>query len=167
VNSIPVDPLAETSDPLIRPQPTWIGIVVLVVAALLVGAFTFSAVEALRPGQSFGHRMVQVFFAALLLILPARVVWVGIRRRVRTGSWSVSPEERRANLTKAAATRPLPRWLDFTFPILFVLIAAINLRKSWNSHLQGLDLFYATFWIAFAVYSVWSAFRQFKRKNRQ
>jgi hypothetical protein len=141
---VPATPLPSSSDSpaplperLLRPPHrgvmigVWVGLGVLFVAP--AGLFLWIA---LCPEQSVSGRVMGLVMAAAMLFVPGRMLWVAVRRRVRTGSWRISDEERLANRRKFAA-RPGSK------------LAWVSKHSKWL----------ATFWVVLAGFWIWQSLR--------
>jgi MFS family permease len=103
-----------------------IGIVVCMVVFLVAPAVWFIW-AATCSDESLGFRGGLLLFAAALLVLPGRSAWFALRRKWKTGRWSISPEERLEMRGKWAAwdTPSRQKKVKIAATILWVMNAGL------------------------------------------
>jgi len=140
-----------------------------VVIGVLVGLFLlmvipglFSLWFALCGSQTTTQRAIFLLIATVALALPARIIWISCRRKLKTGQWSPSPEERRQLRAKSAG-KTLPKWLNpvmaFAYILVTVVVAVTAVRKPfdiWNYA-------FLPVWTALAAQSLWQMVRDYRK----
>jgi hypothetical protein len=133
---------------------------------------------AFRPSQVLHIRLMMFSAAALALALPARAAWVVLRRKRKTGQWSISDEERQKWLAKnAEAKAKKPAWLRYvpswlrndtrdpqgmilSFAITFTPIAIINIVMAYRRHFDAFDCFIAALWVLLVSFCIGNLLRK-------
>jgi hypothetical protein len=160
--------------PLWRRVRAWT--IICGIYALLLGMVWWSinlVSSVIKPGVAWDDRAYKLLGAAALLVIPGKVAWVFIKRKLVTGSWLVmTPEEkakvaarraaRQCSATQGAACRrPRQPWITY----------AVN----WASHRSGdqnarllertlawtvivLYAAYVLFWAAFGLMGIVASF---------
>jgi hypothetical protein len=133
----------------------------LVAPAVWLIACTFD------PDSTPGGRPLVLAAAALLLALPARVAFVVLRRRRKTGLWSVrsTPEERIQLAAKWS--RPVRPWLKKLATAIWIVAAALWMWGSISNLIRSprsvTDWLMAVVWSWILAGNIWSYVRKSKR----
>jgi hypothetical protein len=132
-----------------------------VVAAILAGMFlllflpgVFTLYLGVTPGGNLRERLLLLALAATFLFLPARMAWVSIGRKLRTGKWTPSPEERLKNRAKWSSTGPSP-WFLRAVPALNIVCALAWIGIAIHSRTEIWSWTVAVIWVGICVQSLY------------
>jgi uncharacterized protein with PQ loop repeat len=149
------------------------GIITFVVLFMILPAACLIA-QSFSTDVTRTERLLVLTLAALLLLLPGRIMQLAIRRRVKTGRWSLrpSPAERAENFARLARQRT-PQQLRRTSTLLWLcdgitlplyLIVLWKYLKPNHAPLDSIDRVIAGFWILMIALSLFSIYRKLTQK---
>jgi hypothetical protein len=156
------------ADPIMLPKPLRRGMVVGIlafVAIFMVAPAVLLIWLAFCAEQAVPLRIGSLVLAALLLALPVRGVWMASARKLRTGRWGTSPEDR-LRWREKYASRGTPRWFKPAMTGLSVVYAGAGLALlTFAKHPDNLTRSMGVLFIAIAALDIWSSYRKRKSKS--
>jgi hypothetical protein len=155
-------PISRIPKPLSRRA---IAIALAFVALFLVAPGIMCIRMAFCLDQTLGLRLAFLIMAAVALFLPGWIAWVSVRRKLKTGSWGASPEERLRWKEKYASHGP-PKWFKPMTTILSVVFACEGLAVLiFAKHPDSMTRCMGVLFVTIAASDIWSSYRKRKSKS--
>jgi hypothetical protein len=140
------------------------------VAAILTGFILFLVIPgvfsiwfAFSQEQPLAGRLLFLALAACSLFLPAWVAVASVRRKLTTGKWTPSAEER-MQLRAESAAKKFPTWIDPLIAAANLFLAAVYVFLAVRDE-SVLWYVIAAVWILIALQSLWQFYRKFHRST--
>ena len=144
------------------------------VTVFLVAPAVWLVIVAVQEGSTWRDWLLLGSLAAILLLLPARIVWVQVRRRWKTGAWSLrpTPEERIAlhakwGVPKTGMLWRIARssWFTSGISVLSCALVLGTLLRPHHPPLSRTDVTVVVVLVLSVVLNLWILLRGSKRNE--
>ncbi|WP_089840223.1 hypothetical protein [Granulicella pectinivorans] len=170
---LPTDPVQLPQRFLQAPKRSTVVIVTLFIALFFITPAVAFTAMAWRSCDGASWRILFASVAILLFALPARIAFIARRRKIRTGQWPATAEER-LEMRRKWGRWGEPRWMSRSAPwlgygtvLVWSAMALLKLRQ-WHTRTHApSDLIMAALWALTAAFSLLSARVNAKKVAKQ
>ncbi len=129
----------------------WLGIAAVTLLTLTMVGLVYCSVRlcifAAAPDGTLRYRLATLAIAALLLVMPGRIAWVLLRRKWKTGTFRLSPEQLAA--VRARCAQPWSLRLRILTAAAGVIVAGMQTFMAFrhSPHSMNFAIVATAWWI--------------------
>ena len=163
-----VDPV---ENPLTPYQRLQLGLNQRIVVGFTIGLFLFMVIPAgmliwfaSKPQQPPITRVIFLLLSAVCLMLPVRIAAISVRRKLATGNWSPTLEERLELRSHAGQQGGVP-WISPILIVMYLAVAAVALVVALRGPFDAWNYGFVVVWVLLALQSIWQMVRESRKAN--